>query len=586
MLSTAQTKKKQNYLTKINSNTLLSNIFSYISKEKTIKIAQINKKLLSSLNLTIDDYYIDKKYQKIILNSKGNINNIFENVYQLYKKDDFKYKTFAELTLNVINYLKYLYSKKIFKSFKLTINGNNTFMKWTYFLFTIEIIRNIKCGLCLKISSKVSSKYYELIKDAILNLDEVKSVDIHSFKSGDNDNYNQNFIQLFDWTKIKCLNFADMAYMHFHVQENLKNIPKNASFSKFCVNEDKWVNIKKIEKFLHLHASHIENLKIINFSDMNINNFDMFKEFTKLNSLKLIKCQHLSLFNFVLFFKSNLSSFKKLILDNIDETENEVPSFINDNYNDFIKILNNLTHLEKLEINFISTPNTNINEIFKILAIIISINPNLKHLKISTIIKHNTENVESKNLKYFINFDSLNSKTKEKIEKEIKTKTDEFTDLIKAISSLKYLTNLQLIINMNDTMTKNFNNFFNVGNSLRSLEIIHSGNLNMTQLFINHPYLDNINFKLICKESDIKVPYNYEKYRNYKLINYEYEFPRRSWKNIVLNYYPINDSLINTLIRCKKSLKQLILNKTINISDKSNEDIYNILLDISNNNKH
>ena len=278
MLSTAHTKKKQNYLTKINSNTLLSNIFSYISKEKTIKIAQINKKLLSSLNLTIDDYYIDKKYQKIILNSKGNINNIFENVYQLYKKDDFQCKTFAELTLNVINYLKYLYTKKIFKSFNLTINGNNTFMKWTYFLFTIEIIRNIKCGLCLKISSKVSSKYYELIKDAILNLDEVKSVDIHSFKSGDNDNYNQNFIQLFDWTKIKCLNFADMAYMHFHVQENLKNIPKNASFSKFCVNEDKWVNIKKIEKFLHLHASHIENLKIINFSDMNINNFDMFNK--------------------------------------------------------------------------------------------------------------------------------------------------------------------------------------------------------------------------------------------------------------------------------------------------------------------
>ena len=86
MFSKNQPKKNQNYLNKIKNISILSNIFSFISKEKSIKIAQINKKLLSSLNLKIDDYYLDKQYQKIILDSKGYINKIFELTYQIFKK--------------------------------------------------------------------------------------------------------------------------------------------------------------------------------------------------------------------------------------------------------------------------------------------------------------------------------------------------------------------------------------------------------------------------------------------------------------------------------------------------------------------
>ena len=590
MFSKIQTKKNKNCLNKIKSNSLLSNIFSFISKEKSIKIAQINKKLLSSLNLKIDDYYLDKNYQKIILDSKGYINNIYEKSYHIFKKDDSKSKSFVELTSNIIKYLKYLYLTKKIKSFKLVINGN-TFIKWTYFLFSIEIIRNLKYGLCLQINPKLKYKYFELIKDSIHNLEEIKSIEIHSFKS-ENENYIDNYMELFDWTKVRCLNFTNVINRRFAFQENINNIPNNASFYKLYIDEDKFINTKKLITFFHKHGSHIEHLKIYNFSDKVFStrhDFEIFQDLNKLKCVKFIKCQHLTLFNFILFFKNNISSIQKLILDNINESEKGFPSFTNAQYNSFVDNIKNLTHLAKFEINFKSTSES--NALFKNLSIIINLNPNLKQLKITLDIKPKIKKNEINNLKNFINFDSLNSINNEKLENEINAiseineKRDEFIDFIKAISSLKNLTKLQLIINMNDRMTKIFNNFFNVGNNLRSLEIIHTGNFEMTQLFMNHPKLDDINFKLICKENDIKVGNEDDKFSYYKLSDYEYDFPLRSWKNIVLNYYPINDSLINTLIGCKKSLKQLKLNKTINLSKKSNEDIYNILLEISNNYK-
>ena len=501
--------------------------------------------------------------------------------------------TFAELTSNIINYLKYLYLNKKIKSFKLVINGN-TFIKWTYFLFTIEIIRNLKYGLCLKIYPRIKYKYFELIKDSIHNLEEIKSIEIHSFNP-ENENYIDNYMELFDWTKVKCINFTNIINRRFGFQESINSIPTNASFYKLYIDEDKYINTRKMHFFFHKHGNHIEHLKIYNFSDKGFvakHDFDVFKDLTKLKCLKFIQCKHLTLFNFILFFKNSMSSLQKLILDNLNESEKGFPSFINAHYNSFINILKNLTHLTQLEINFNSS--TESNEILKILSIIINLNPFLKQLKISIDTKPNVEKNEINNLKNFINFDSLNSNINKKIQNEINTinelnelneKQDEFSDFIKAISSLKNLTKLQLIIIMNDRMTTIFNNYFNVGNSLRSLEIIHAGNLNMTQLFIIHPNLDDINFNLICKENDIKVGHDDDRFSYYKLSDYEYEFPLRSWKNIVLNYYPINDSFINTLIRCKKSLKQLKLNKTINLSKKSNEDIYNILLEISNNTK-
>lgn len=573
-----------NILNKVHPHSILSNIFSFISKEKSIKIAQINNKLLSSLNLKIDDYYVDRKYQKIILKSKGDINIIFDKVNQLYKNEDLKDIPFTELSSKIIKYLKYLYAKKYFTSFKLKINGNNTH-RWAYFLFTIEIIRQLKYGLCLQISPKVNYKYYEIIKDSIYNLGEIKSIYFHSFKVDNNKSINKNYIELFDWTKAKCLNFSEMISRNYYIQDNLNIIPIEASFNKLKIDENN-VHIRKIENFLSLHANHIEHLKIINFAGVS-ENIKVFHQFNKLKCLKLIKCQNLTLFNFLSLFKNTLTSIKKLFLDNLNESINDISSYINNNYNNFINILKNLTILEKLDISINSTKNP--NKIYKILSIIVSLNQNLKLLKITILKEPKTENNKNKNIPNYINFDSQNSKTRSVLEKQIEKyaeEQDEFLELIKAISSLRNLSYLQLKINMDYKMTNTFNNFFNVGDSLRSLEIIHSGNLDMTRLFISHPNLDDINFTLICKENDIKVENDDKRFKNNNLRDYEYDFPQRSWKKIVLNYYPVNDTLINALTRFKKSIRQLKLNKTINVSKKSNKEIYNYLLEILNNNNN
>lgn len=169
---------------------------------------------------------------------------------------------FVELSKNVIRYLKYLFAKKIFKSFKIEINGN-TCNNWFY-----------KQGLCLKINPNIKSRYCEMLKEAIHNLPEIKSIDIHSFKSGKNGKDNIEYFSLFDWTKVKILNFADCLNTHYAFIGILDYIPKISSFVKLYVDENRFINFRKIFSFVFNYAKLLETIKIINFSDMNYINKD------------------------------------------------------------------------------------------------------------------------------------------------------------------------------------------------------------------------------------------------------------------------------------------------------------------------
>ena len=562
-----QSKKVINYISKIKSESLLSTLFSYIPKKKALQILRFNKKYSSILNLNIADYYLDKVYQKIIENSKCSINYIFENSIKIFQNDPLFSNSFSKLTSNIIKYLKLLYLKKEFKSFNLTLHGN-VCNNYLYFVFVLEIIRNIKYGLCLKIYPTINYRYYDILKDAIHNLDEVKSVDIFFFLNDEAGKVNtKEFFEYFDWTKVKCLNLASSKFSFFPYKNKMEYIPDNATFSKIYSDEDKKLCLRKLINLKQIHAKHIEHLKIFNFSDkffpIDTPEFKFFKDFNKLKNIKFINCKQFSLFKFVLLFENSLFSIKKVILDKIDLTSNDIPINYYNNY--FFDILTNLTNLEKLEINFNSKPIP--YHIFQILSFIINSNPNLKQMKI-TIPKLRNENMKQ-NVKNFIDFFSLNE-------------IDYFTVFIRAISSLKNISSVKLIIPMNDKMTNSFNNNFFVGENLNDLEIIHSGNLNMTQLFLSHPNLDSINFTLICKEANINVKnYDQKHFDDFKMADFDYDFPKKSWKKIALNYYPINNSFINTLIRFHNSIKELKLNNTINTSEKSNFEVYSILMKVS-----
>ena len=241
--------------------------------------------------------------------------------------------------------------------------------------------------------------------------------------------------------------------------------------------------------------------------------------------------------------------------------------YIEEHFNDIVKLITKLCNLEKLEINFNYISNF-INTL-KILSCLIYVNPNLKDLKITIpsqkVANNDNKSKEDNSKNYMEKFISYKSAYKNE---EISSEgLDEFTDLIKAISSLKKLSSLRLNFDMNDDFTKIFNSYFNVGENLNNLCISHTRTLDLSNLFNLHPNLNKINFTLLDNKDNIADKYHYE-------------FPQRTWKSIILSNYPLNNSFVNSLNKSRNSLTQLTLNNSCNISEKSEIEICNILLDI------
>ena len=569
--------KAEHYLNKLISSSTLSYIFEYIPIKRSYQIIKMNKKLSKSLNINISDCYLDKKYQEIIIKSKGVINSIFQESFNLYQTSNFQQSknglSFQKIISNIIKYLKYLYMKKELKTIVVSLDGN-IYNSWMYFTFIIEVIRNIKAGLTIKLKNHINYKYYELIKDALQNLDEIDSVSLYEFKTdAKNEKYIQNYFKYCDWTKVKCLNFSE-SQVNFKSNISPKIlIPDNANFRKIIIDSRNIYNLNNLYDLISTHGKHIEYFKINYFTDKyfyvqgkNKLEKDIFQKLTFATKIKFMKICHMLFFTFLLLFKKSLSTIKVLTLDNIYESSKENSMYIEEHFNDIVKLITKLCNLEKLEINF--NPKSNITNTFKILSCLIYVNPNLKDLKITIPLQKLTSNdnkaKEDNSKNYMEKFISYKSAYKN--EENNSEALAEFTDLIKSISSLKKLSSLRLIIDMNDNFTKIFNSYFNVGENLNYLCISHTSSLNLSNLFDLHPNLNNINFTLLDNNGITDT--------------YQYEFPQRTWKGIILNNYPLNSSFVNSLNNSKNSLNQLTLNNSCNISEKSDIEIYNILLDI------
>lgn len=271
MFSKSKRNKAGNYLIKLNSSSILSGIFAYIPIKRAYQIIKMNKKLSKSLNINISDCYLDKKYQEIIIKSKGAINSIFQESFNLYQSSDFqKYKnglSYQKLISNIIKYLKFLYMKKKLKTIVVVIEGN-IYNSWMYFTFVIEVIRNIKEGLTIKLKNHINYKYYELIKDAIQNLDEIKSVLLYEFGANEkNEKFIQNYFKYCDWTKVKCLNFKE-SQVNFKSNDIPKIlIPSNANFRKIIIDNRNIFNLSNLYNLISTHGNHIEYIKIYYFTD-------------------------------------------------------------------------------------------------------------------------------------------------------------------------------------------------------------------------------------------------------------------------------------------------------------------------------
>jgi hypothetical protein len=579
-------------LTKMNSSSLLSNIFSFIPKKIATQILQINKKLSSSLNLTIADYLLDKQYQDIIKNSKGDTNYIFYKSFELYQHSPLEYShspskiSFTKLIQKIIKYLNYLYIKKEFKKYSLSFD-NNIYTNWMYFQFFIEVIRNLKHGLSLKINSSINYKYYEIIKDAIHNSEDIKAVTLYILKDDlkNNGKYFEDYFNFCDWTKIEEIYFSGSYVLSLYPQIKNKSIniyiPKDISIKKLVVDDKAYYNIKQLTNFILLHGKDIEYFKIYGFndnflfqkSDKDLNK-EIFSNFVNLKKIKILRSIRLDIYSLLLIAQKSLSSIKVLALENITSFNSNNFIDMQSYFKNMFILLKKVNNLEKLEIGF-NSPTTIIRSL-QILSFIINNNPNIKDLKINISMKteknkiSKNKEIKNQNARHFLeNFVNINLVIKDKDYKSTK-EINSFCNLIKAISTLKKLESLQLLFPLNNEMTELFNSYFNVGNSLNYLYIIHTYKLDLNNLIAQHANLNQINLSLIVDEN------------NNSINKFKYFLSPRSWKSIELTNYPLNDSFVNSLINCKNSINYLALKDSMNISSKSDVELNNILLEIKN----
>lgn len=554
----------QGLLNKINQKSLLSHIFTFLSRKRAIKLLLLNKKLSSELNLTIEDSFLEEKFRKIILHSNGSLIDIAKKSFTCYQESNYNELTFPELVQNIIKYLKFLYFKKVFKYYSIKIDFRS-FFKWPLVSFIIEVLRNFKKGISFEFDGSINYKYYDILKDAIGNLDEVHSVNNYLInqQTYKKENAYIMFYDMFDWTKVRCVNL--MKFYKFHPAkgyiEKYILIPDNATFRKIVMDNGTDINSDELSNFLIKHSGHIEYLKIFNFSDININT-EFFSRLEKIKKVKFIKCNHFIFHNFLIFFKKYLPQIKILVLDEILQTESgnlyekKEYSYIMEN------VLSRLSNLEKLELNF--TKITNIGNIYKLLTSIISQNENLQSLKLGLKLLNSDEKKKNKSsifLEQFIRKEKNNTEG---------DNLKEFYKLIKQISTLKKLSNLEFNFELDDKMSQIVSTFLTVGENLKNLVMTHTKKMNVTQILNSHPHLNEINLCLKEKSGEETQK------------KFSYEFSQRYWKSIRLKNYPLNDSFIDALISARKSLNDLTLENTVNVCEKTLPEVNNILLAIKN----
>ena len=555
----------QSLLNKINQLPLLSHVFNFLPKKRALKVAIISKQLSSELNISFDNYLLDEPYRKIILRSKGSVNDIYNQAIQFYKDSDNKLVTFPEMIQKMVKYMKYLYIKKVFKYY-LIILEHFLFFHWPHISFLIEVIRGLKKGISIKVTGVIKFRFYDILRDAIINLEEVHSVSNYTFAQNNRNLLTtyQLYYEMFDWTKVRCIDLLKCPSGNIYKGFTHKYIliPDNATFRKIIIDNGTFANCNELAYFMNKHGAHVEYLKIFNISDNNLGT-EFFSNLNGINKVKLISCKHFTFFNFLIYFKKYLSQIKNLVLDNILYEKYNNISEKKEHFYLMQNVLPRLNNLEKVELNF--TKISNVGSMYKLLSTIVSQNPNLKELKISLTFQDKMEiQEENKSATFLEKFIGQERNVEEDNLKE-------FYTLIKIISDLKQLSNLELNFELDDKMTQIVSTFLNVGNNLKNLAMIHTNKLNLTQLLKAHPYLNQINLCLDQKvEEETKRKFNYE-------------FAQRSWKSISLKNYPLNNSFIDALIKTTNSLHDLTLENTFNVCEKSLAEVNNILLGIKNN---
>ena len=217
----------------------------------------------------------------------------------------------------------------------------------------------------------------------------------------------------------------------------------------------------------------------------------------------------------------------------------------------FISTLSNLNNCETLTYEIKTNINSNANTKINSLSYLLNcLEENKAHLKYLEIYINNDE------------YSPINVK--------------DFTLLIQRISACINLNTFIFECELYNEYAFIFNTYFNIGQNLTHLSLIHTTDLDIMKIINRHDNLSYIKFELISKKSKMsKTEY----------INYSFNLDlERNWKSIDLTNYPINQSLVN-ILKYNKSIytsfnfctnvsgfDDLIVNEIIKNSCENNEN--------------
>ena len=142
-------------------------------------------------------------------------------------------------------------------------------------------------------------------------------------------------------------------------------------------------------------------------------------------------------------------------------------------------------------------------------------------------------------------------------DKGIDINLNQYLALIQKISECKELNTFIFGFDLIEKYAEIFNEYFNIGNNLNKIQLVHSTKLNVMKIINEHLNLNSINLELIMNEPD---------YTNKNYENLEFNLNNgRDWKEIELTNYPITSTNMDYL-RNKKNAS-ICLNVCVNLTE-------------------
>ena len=574
-----------------NSTAILNDIFNYLPQKRKYLIASVNIFLKKSLDLKKDDYFIQKDYQKIIKESEGKIPVLIENVCIYYKKSNCTIPFRKILLPQIMQYINYLYKTKQIKqiTFYLTCKF---YYSMLYTDILVEMIRKIKIKSTFAFVYKHKNNlFYNLIKDTLVYQNEIYKIIIKLDSKFFRRNYNiEDYFGIYDWSRVNCIELYQLSISNANILDYAEKLPTDNKIKKIIFTERATLFqmdiIIQLHKLFNKFGKNIEYLKFNGFQFQCSKIYQKFNELKydnnhlgKLNKLKILKAKT-CLNHIISIFKFCFLNLKKLTLDNIDI-----------NLASNISEITNIKSLEKLEISASVKSNKYVTNY--LLNKIIENNNNLKKLKIglpNNFMKNNEKKQNECN--NIISFYSRSLKREipknESQNKDLIYENENpFEKLIKNISSLKHLNFCELDFLIDCDNINILNEHFKVGENLKHLKIIFLDKLSAEKIFSNNPFLNEINFERLIDESQLNIKKMSQSKNKDILLNqiksFKLNLPKNKFEKIELKNIPMTDNILEILNYNKNNLKFISFEWCANASNKTDQEVFNILSEISEN---